>query len=74
MDRRLGGPQSWSGLKRLEERSFAFAEDRTLVVQSIARQSLKLQNEKKKLNINDFIPHPNTGIYENGSFMGCSVV
>jgi hypothetical protein len=73
MDRRLGGPQSWSGLKRLEERSFAFAEDRTLVVQSIARHSLKLQNEKT-LNINDFIPHPNTGIHENGSFMGCSVV
>jgi hypothetical protein len=36
MDRRLRGRQSWSGHKRLEEKSFACAEDRTLVVQSVA--------------------------------------
>jgi hypothetical protein len=34
LDRRLGGPQSWSG-HRLEEKSFASAGDRTPVVQSV---------------------------------------
>jgi hypothetical protein len=31
LDRRIGGPQSWSG-HRTEEKSFASAEDRTPVV------------------------------------------
>jgi hypothetical protein len=35
-DRRLGGPQSWSG-HMLEEKSFASAVDRNSVVQSVAR-------------------------------------
>jgi hypothetical protein len=34
LDRELGGPQSFSGLKRLEEKSFASAEDRTPVALS----------------------------------------
>jgi hypothetical protein len=35
--RRLGGPQSRSGHKRIEETSFAPAGDRTSIVQSVAR-------------------------------------
>jgi hypothetical protein len=34
LDRRLGGPQIWSG-QRLEEKSFAFAGDRTAVVHAV---------------------------------------
>jgi hypothetical protein len=37
LDRRLGGPQSQSGSRRLEEKSFAFAGDRTWIIQSVAR-------------------------------------
>jgi hypothetical protein len=33
---RLGGPQSWSG-HRLEEKFFACAGDRTLIIQSVVR-------------------------------------
>jgi hypothetical protein len=36
LDRRLGGPQSWS-VQRLEEKSFASAGDRTPIVQSLVR-------------------------------------
>jgi hypothetical protein len=41
LDRRLGGPQSWSG-HRLEEKSFASAGDRTPVVQSVVRYYTEL--------------------------------
>jgi hypothetical protein len=37
LDRKLGGPQSWSRHKRLEEKSFASARDWTLVVWSVVR-------------------------------------
>jgi hypothetical protein len=36
LDRRLGGPQRCPG-QRLEEKSFASARDRTVVVQSVVR-------------------------------------
>jgi hypothetical protein len=36
LDRRLGGPQSWSG-QRLQEKSFASARYQTPVVQSVVR-------------------------------------
>jgi hypothetical protein len=37
LDRRLGGPQRWSG-QRLEEKSLASARDQSLLTQSLARQ------------------------------------
>jgi hypothetical protein len=37
LDRRPGGPQSRSGLKRLEEKHFASAGDQTPDVQSVVR-------------------------------------
>jgi hypothetical protein len=35
LDRKLGGPQSWSGYKRIEEKSFASARGQNLVIQSV---------------------------------------
>jgi hypothetical protein len=37
LDRRLGGPQSCSEHKRLEEKFFASARDRTPLIQSVVR-------------------------------------
>jgi hypothetical protein len=41
MDRKLRGPQCWSG-QRLERKSFASAEDGTPVVQSVVRHDTEL--------------------------------
>jgi hypothetical protein len=36
-DRRLGGPQSWSGSRGYRKKSFASAGDRTPIAQSVVR-------------------------------------
>jgi hypothetical protein len=37
LDRRLGGPQSWSGYRDYRKKSFSSARDRSTVVQSVVR-------------------------------------